>query len=159
MNPPKCDDLDYIHFLTASVGVFTCTEAARCQPEIDNSPSHDAFTRLLQRQPPDTEALWEEVKGIIQLQKGFLIIDDTILDKPYAKNMSLVYHQWSGKHHQLVNGINICTLLWTDGNAIIPVDFRIYDIDVDGKTKNDHFREMLYQARDKRLSAPYCPIR
>jgi putative transposase len=149
LNPARCNDLDYIHFLTASVGVFTCTEAARCQPEVDNSPSHDAFTRLLQRQPPDTEALWEEVKGIIQLQKGFLIIDDTILDKPYAKNMSLVYHQWSGKHHQLVNGINICTLLWTDSNAIIPVDFRIYDIDVDGKTKNDHFREMLYQAKDR----------
>jgi putative transposase len=149
LNPAKCDDLDYIHFLIASANVFTCTEAARCQPESENSPAHDAFTRLLQRQPPDTEALWKEVKGIIQLQKGFLIIDDTILDKPYAKNMSLVYHQWSGKHQQLVNGINIVTLLWTDGNAIIPVDFRIYDINSDCKTKNDHFQDMLYGARDR----------
>jgi putative transposase len=149
LNPAKCDDLDYIHFLIASANVFTCTEAARCQPESENSPAHDAFTRLLQRQPPDTEALWNEVKGIIQLQKGFLIIDDTILDKPYAKNMSLVYHQWSGKHQQLVNGINIVTLLWTDGNAIIPVDFRIYDINSDCKTKNDHFQDMLYGARDR----------
>ncbi len=149
MNPAKCDELDYIHFLIASVDIFTCTEAARCQPEDQNSPSHDAFTRLLQRQPPDTEALWDEVKGIIQLQKGFLIIDDTVLDKPYAKNMSLVYRQWSGKHQRMVNGINICTLLWTDGNAIIPVDFRIYDIDVDGKTKNDHFQDMLHEARDR----------
>jgi hypothetical protein len=66
---------------------------------------------------------------------GFLIIDDTTLDKPYAKNMDLVYRQWSRKHHRVVNGINSRTLLWTDGNAIIPVDFGIYDIDADGKTK------------------------
>ena len=83
MHPSKCDDLDYIHFLIASVDVFTCTEAARCQP-LENNPSHDAFTRLLQRQPPDTEALWTEVSHIVQPRKGFLIIYDTILDKPYA---------------------------------------------------------------------------
>jgi hypothetical protein len=29
MNPPRCDDLDYIHFLIAAQKVFTCTEAAR----------------------------------------------------------------------------------------------------------------------------------
>ena len=149
LNPAKCDDLDYIHFLIASVDVFTCTEAARCQPVGENNPSHDSFTRLLQRQPPDTDALWDEVREIIQLQDGFLVIDDSTLDKPYAKNMELVYHQWSGKQHRLVNGINICTLLWTDGNAIIPVDFRIYDIDTDGKTKNDHFRDMLRKAKER----------
>jgi hypothetical protein len=33
MNPPKCDELDYIHFLIAIQKIFTCTEAARCQPE------------------------------------------------------------------------------------------------------------------------------
>ena len=33
LNPAKCDDLDYIHFLIASMtmDVFSCTEAARCQ--------------------------------------------------------------------------------------------------------------------------------
>lgn len=136
MNPAKCDDLDYINFLLASVDVFSCMEAARCYSDGDNSPSHDAFTRLLRRQPPDTEALWNEVSGVIQPQRGFLIIDDTILDKLYAKNMELVYHQWSGKHHRVVCGINVTTLLWTDGNAIIPVDFRIYDKDNNFKTKN-----------------------
>jgi putative transposase len=33
MNPPKADELDYIHFLIAAQKVFTCTEAARCQPK------------------------------------------------------------------------------------------------------------------------------
>ena len=149
MNPARCKDLDYIHFLIASVDVFTCTEAAKCQPLRENNPSHDAFTRLLQRQPPDTDALWNEVNSIVQPENGFLIADDTLLDKPYAKKMDLVYHQWSGKQHRIVNGINVCTLLWTNGSAMIPVDFRIYDIKSDGKTKNDHFEDMLHRAKER----------
>jgi putative transposase len=65
MNPPKADDLDYIHFLVATQKTFTCTEAARSQPETQNPPAHDAFTRLLTREPPDTEALWEEAKTLV----------------------------------------------------------------------------------------------
>jgi len=55
--------LIFINFLIAASNVFSCTEAARCYPIVANAPSHDAFTRCLQRQPPDTEALWEEVKS------------------------------------------------------------------------------------------------
>lgn len=97
LNPSKCYDLDYIHFLMASSDVFSCTKAARCNPNEVNGPSHDAFTRLLQRPPPDTDALWNEVQSIIQVNNGFLIIDDTVLDKLYAKNISRVYRQYSGK--------------------------------------------------------------
>ena len=52
MNPAQCDDLDYIHFLIAAQKVFTCTEAARCAPEGERTPAHDAFTRLLQSYAP-----------------------------------------------------------------------------------------------------------
>jgi len=34
MNPPKADELDYIHFLIAAQKVFTCTEAARSHSEL-----------------------------------------------------------------------------------------------------------------------------
>ena len=95
MNPAKCDDLDYIHFLIASVDVFTCTEAARCQPVGENNSSHDAFTRLLQRQPPDTDALWGEVLDIVQPQDVFLVIDDSTLDKSYAKFVSPLQSPWT----------------------------------------------------------------
>jgi putative transposase len=149
INPPKCSDLDYINFLIASSRVFSCTEASKCNCFDSNNPAHDSFTRLLLRQPPDTEALWEEVKDLVISETGFLIIDDTTLDKPYSKQIDLVYRQWSGKHHQVVNGINLETVIWTDNEAIIPVDFRIYDIDTDGKTKNDHFLDMLNKAEER----------
>ena len=96
INPVKCTEHDYINFLIASSRVFTCTEASKCSFLDSSSPAHDSFTRLLGRQPPDTDALWGEVKDLIIPETGLLIIDDTVLDKPYAKHMDLVYRQWSG---------------------------------------------------------------
>ena len=155
MNPPKCDDLDYIHFLIAAQRVFTCTEAARCQPPTEDAPAHDAFTRLLQRQPLDTEALRQEAKAYVDRKSGILVLDDTTLDKPYAKKMDLVTYHWSGKHQRVVKGINLQTLLWTDGKALIPCDFRVYDAPFGGKTKNEHFFKMLKRAKERGFEPEY----
>jgi putative transposase len=141
MNPPKCDDLDYIHFLIAAQKVCTGTEAARCAPEGAHPPAHDAFTRLLQRQPPDTEALWREAQAFVDRQRGLLVLDDTTLDKPYARQMELVTFHWSGKQRRVVQGIALMTLLWTQGQALLPCDFRVYDKPAGGQSKNQHFRE------------------
>jgi len=155
MNPSKCDELDYIHFLIAAQKVFSCTEAARCQPEDIDAPAHDAFTRLLTRQPPDTEALWQETKGLVNLKGGLLVLDDTTLDKPYARSIELVTRHWSGKHHRVVLGINLISLLWTDGQALIPTNFRVYDKPIGGKNKNEHFRDMLAAAKERGFEPGY----
>jgi len=155
MNPPKCDDFDYIHFLIAAQKTFTCTEAARCQPKGKDAPAHDAFTRLLQRQPLDTEALWQEAERFVDKRRGFLVLDDTTLEKPYAQKMELVTYHWSGKHQKVVKGIALLTLLWTDGKALIPCDFRVYDKPLSGQTKNDHFRAMLKAAKERGLEPEY----
>jgi putative transposase len=90
MNARKVDGLDYIQFLIAARRVFACTEAAACQPERTDPPAHDAFTRLLSRQPPDTALLWQEAEPLIRREVGALILDDSTLDKPYGKNMAWV---------------------------------------------------------------------
>jgi len=147
MNPAKCDELDYIQFLIAAQAVYSTTEAARCDPrESPARPAHDAYTRLLQRQPPDTDALWAEVQGCVQLAGGMLVVDDSTLDKPYAHQMDLVSRQWSGKHKRVVWGINLISLVWTAGDARFPVDCRLYDKPHDDLSKNDHFRTMLTTA-------------
>jgi hypothetical protein len=149
MNAPKVDELDYIQFLIAARRVFTCTEAATCQPEQAAPPAHDAFTRLLSRQPPDTAALWQEVKSLVQQREGALLLDDSTLDKPYAQTMALVTRHWSGKHHRVVQGINLISLVWTGDGALLPCDFRLYDRPVDGQTKNEHARAMLAEAHQR----------
>jgi putative transposase len=109
----------------------------------------DAYTRLLQRQPPDTDALWAEVHSCVQLAGGMLVVDDSTLDKPYAHHMDLVSRQWSGKHKRVVWGINLISLVWTAGDARFPVDCRLYDKAHDGLGKNDHFRDMLTTAQTR----------
>jgi hypothetical protein len=157
LNLAKCDALDYIDFLVASQRNFSCSEASRCQPhKIDHSitAAHDAFNRLLLRLPQNTQALYEEAKQLINKQGGFLIVDDSTLDKPYCEKIDLVTYHWSGKHHRVVRGINLITLLWSDGQVHIPIDFRIYN-KADGKTKNDHFQELLKTVYNRGFKPKY----
>jgi hypothetical protein len=65
--------------------------------------------------------------------------------------MALVTRHWSGKHGRVVQGINLVSLVWTDGDACLPCDFRIYNKSQDGLSKNDHFRQMVQTAHDHGL--------
>jgi putative transposase len=147
MNTPKCSEYDYINFLVAAQRVFSAVEAARSHPDGERKPAHDAYTRLLQRLPPDSEALWAEVQGCIDVLTGLLVLNDTTLDKPYASKMTLVSRHWSSKHHEVVQGINLLSLVWSDGDACLPCDYRLYNKAQDGLSKNDHFRALLEQAK------------
>jgi len=157
VNPARYTEQDYIKFLIASYRMCTCTEAARCIPESRIQAAHDAINRFLERQSSDTEALWQEALPFIVKDSGFLIIDDTTLDKPYSHQIELVTYHWSGKHQEVVEGINLVTLLWTDGTSIIPLDFRVYDHYYDGKTKFDHFQDMLNKAKERGFE-PQCVL-
>lgn len=149
MNAARATDLEYIDFLVASPQVVTCTEAARVQPPGPRQAAHDALTRLLHRLEPDPTPLWEEAQQHVNLEGGLLVLDDTTLDKPYAHHIELVHRHWSGKHHRVVRGINLVTLLWSDGTHAVPCDYRLYDKPVDGVTKNAHFRDMLAAAHKR----------
>ena len=124
MYPPRCDDLGYIQSLVAAQKIFTCIEAAKCYLEDEDSPAHDALTRLLQRQLPDTEALWQESKRLIGRDKGEFTLADTTLDKPYAQKADPVTYHWSGKHIRMVNGIDLLPLLWSDGGGVDTIRFQ-----------------------------------
>jgi putative transposase len=111
MNPPECNEMDYINFLIAAQKVFSSVEASHTHPADQPGPAHDAYTRLLKRLPPDSQALWREVKPLINFRQGVLVSDDSTLDKPYAAHMALVSRHWSGKHHSVVQGINLISLV------------------------------------------------
>lgn len=147
MNPPKFTEDDYINFLVASPKIFTCTEAERVQSGQENSPSHDSVSRLLHRLKASASDLRNEALPFVSLKNGVLIPDDSALDKLYAQHIEPVCRHWSGKHHSAVKGINLLTLLRTDGDAHIPCDCRIYSKTQDGKTKNGHFADLLYNAK------------
>jgi putative transposase len=155
MNAPKVTDLDYINFLLAAPRVVSCTEGARVQPEGPRRAAHDALNRLLDRLEPDTMPLWREAEPLVDRTLGLLVIDDTTLDKPYARKIALVHRHWSGKHRRIVAGINLVTLVWSDDTHAVPCDYRLFDAPNDGLTKNDHFRSMLQTAKERHFSPRY----
>jgi len=102
--------------------------------------------------------LWDLVAPLIDSDsnQSYLILDDSVQNKQYSKHIELVKLQYSGAEHGLVRGIDIVNLIYTNGKdgGYFPIDFRIFDIDSDGKSKHDHFREMLIRAvADKRIKA------
>ena len=93
----------------------------------------------------------------VSRSRGILAVDDATLDKPYAHEIELVHRQWSGKHHRVVQGINLVTLLWSDGDRHVPVDWRVYDKPHDHATKNDHFGAMTDTAHARGFT-PECVV-
>ena len=90
MNSPRYSSEEYIQFLIASPKNTTCMEASKCTPDKENQPAHDAINRLLQKQPLNTKALWEESKHLVRKDRGVIVLDDTTLDKPYSQKTDLV---------------------------------------------------------------------
>jgi hypothetical protein len=111
----------------------------------------------LHRLEPDPATLWGEVQGHVDRERGVLVVDDSTLDKPYAHKMELVHRHWSGKHRAVVDGINLITLVWADGDATVPCDWRVFDKPRDGITKNEQLAAMLLTAR-ARAFAPACVL-
>src|SRR5262245_39055729 len=122
MSHPKCRDTDYIDFLIATPRAASCCEAARSGPPARDPAAHDAYTRLLTRLGPDPETLYREVEPLLDKGDGVLVLDDSTLDKLHAKAIEPVHRHRSGKHKSVVRGINLISLIWTDGDRILPTD-------------------------------------
>jgi putative transposase len=99
--------------------------------------------------PADRQALWEEARGLVSLKGGVLMIDDSTLDKPYANQIERVTRHWRGKHPAVVQGINLESLVWSDGERIVPVDCRLYAKAQDQQTKHDHAWAMVTTAKER----------
>ena len=97
------------------------------------------------------------MENLVKLDSGYLVADDSTLDKPYAPHIELVTRHWSAKHRAVVEGINLITLLWTDGDISIPVDWCVLDKESDGLSKNDHLRQMLETAPERGFK-PDCVL-
>jgi len=152
MSRHLCSKELYTAFLQASSIRYSSTALSDVSP-IDIS--HDSISNWIKSKNFQPKEIWHEVKNYIKdKNKGVLIVDDTILDKHRSKKIELVRYQYSGNAHDIIPGIGMTNLLWhsDEQNLNLPVDFRIYAPQEDGKTKNDHFKEMLKLAKQRGLS-------
>jgi hypothetical protein len=138
----------YIEYLIATVNNYTCTNLAEHLTDAQ-AMSHDAVTDFLHRGQLTARQLWAAVAADLDnTPDAYLVLDDSVHEKAYAKQVELVKTQYSGAKHGLAKGIGVLTLLHTTGTAqgFTPVDYRVYHPIGDGLTKHDHFRAMLLNA-------------
>lgn len=143
--------LDYCQYLLVSQINYTLTNFAdHC-----GRFSHDAINRYLRGERITPRLVWENVRGqVMATAQGYLIFDDTVLDKDTAAAIDLVRHQYSGNAKAVIKGIGVVTGVYVNPalDQFWLIDYRIYDPDGDGKTKLDHVREMLVNVvHQKRL--------
>jgi SRSO17 transposase len=113
--------------------------------------SHDSVSDYLAREKATARQVWELAREIIKDDAtSYLIVDDSVQDKRYSRKIELVKNQYSGAEHGLVNGIAIVNLVHSDGIDFAPIDYRVYAPMQDGKSKNEHFREMLIAAKKEK---------
>ena len=142
----------YVDLVSTPIN-YTCTNLA----EHLEGMSHDAVSDFLKRERLTASHLWELVAGQIEdSPDAYLIIDDSVQDKRYSRSIEMVKLQYSGAEGGLVRGIAVVNLIHTSGEDgdYYPIDFRIYAKEADGKSKNDHFQELLLRAvGDKQIQA------
>src|SRR5690606_2295223 len=120
-----------------------------------NSISHDSISRWLNSVHFKPKDLWNMVSSKINLaEPNILICDDTVLEKSRNCTIESVTYQYSGNAHKVIAGIGMINLAWRslETENLLPVDYRIYDKDIDGKNKNEHFRDMLLLAKQRKLN-------
>lgn len=156
MQKQKCSLELYTNFLIANQNRYSGSELSRVSPVEDLC--HDSVSRWLSSSNFTPSDLWNQVKNLVDVKTGYLLCDDTLLNKQYSRVNELAKKQYSGNEHGLVNGICLVNLLWTSGDEFIPVDYRIYKKDSDDKTKNDHFQDMLKRAEGRGFSPLYVLI-
>jgi hypothetical protein len=81
----------YSDFLIAQSQYATATSLSNL---LEGSISHDRFTRFLNKNAFSSKDLWQYVKPKVRQQEldqeGVLIIDDTIEEKPYTDENTIV---------------------------------------------------------------------
>jgi len=135
----------YVEYLICTIGNYTGSNLAEHMDDV----SHDVITDYLSNERHTARGLWELVERMVKdNSEAFMLVDDSVQDKRYSRFIELVKMQYSGAEHGLVRGIGVVNLVHSAGvkQDFYPIDYRVYAPDQDGKTKNDHFADMVINA-------------
>ena len=153
----------YSDYLIAS---FSQTSATGLSHLLNGEISHDQVTRFLSKEEKTGKHLWLMVKPLIkqiQSDKGVLIIDDSIEEKPYTDENDLICWHFDHSKNRSVKGINFVSCLYQNTyqkqEVSLPISFelvkkteRYFDKKTkkekrrSTKTKNTMAQEMMLQA-------------
>jgi len=135
----------YGQFLVNGIKNFTGTYFS----DIVEGLYHDRGWRFLNGAKLGSKVIWKKAKqDIVYSKQGYLVFDDSVLDKSYSKNIEIARRQYSGTTHGVVMGIGVVNCIYCNPelDRYWIIDAGIYNPDEDGKKKYEHVAEMLLQA-------------
>lgn len=132
----------YCQYLLTSPTNYTLTNFA----DHVEGMSHDSINRFFRNERITPRLVWENVElQIDPHEDGCIVFDDSIVDKDFSHKIELVRRQYSGNAHAIIKGIGVvnCVYVNPQSGQYWVIDYRIYDLDGDGKSKLTHVSEML----------------
>jgi len=108
--------------------------------------SHDQVSRFLRDSKLSPKIVRDKALSEIPISPhGFILFDDTVIDKNSSFQIEAVRSQYSGNAHDVIKGIGLVTCVYysPDVDQFYALDYRIFDPESDGNSKIDHVWEML----------------
>src|SRR5918911_5501963 len=138
----------YLMALLYFTNITTCSAMS----DAFDSVSHDQLTRMLQGPWSGHTLLNLTLRLLFTVAGGYLILDDTVIEKPYARLLGEAAWVWSSKQRKVVFGVSVVLLVWTDGQVRIPLAFRLWH--KGGPSKFTLALELLSYARNRLRCKP-----
>jgi hypothetical protein len=111
------------------------------------SVSHDRLTRMLQADWSGHPLLESACRMLFVWERGYLLLDDTVIAKPFATAMESLAWVFSSQERRPVLGFSLVLLVWTEGTLRIPLGVRLWR--KGGPSKYELALELLSSARNR----------
>ena len=138
-------------------GLMCVFENATCVAlsEISQN-SHDNLTRVLNGKEFCWQTLLQNflLRTFGRLQGGWLIIDDTIISKRFAKHIENISWLFDSSVGRSILGLNLVMIAWSNGQITIPLALKVYQKH-SGKTRIDLAVELIYYAKSLNIKPKY----
>jgi len=104
----KINKEDYCQFLISAQNNFTMTAMSEFYPQV----AHDKINRWTKETKLTPSILWKYTKLIIKNRQGYMIVDNTIIEKNRGKAIDLTQPCCSSSDKKYVNDLNLTSLIW-----------------------------------------------
>jgi putative transposase len=138
-------------YLTALLYYRTSTSCVALAEALQ-TVSHDRLTRVLRGDWSGHTLLERAWRTLFVWERGYLIIDDTVIPKPFATAIEGLAWVYSSQERKPVYGLALVLLVWTDGTVRIPLGMRFWH--KGGPSKYVLALELLSYARNRLRCRP-----
>jgi hypothetical protein len=138
-------------YLTALLYYGTSTSCVALAEALQ-TVSHDRLTRMLQADWSGQTLLELAVRTLFVWERGYLILDDTVIPKPFATAIESLAWVYSSQERKPVYGLSLVLLIWTNGTLRIPLGIRFWH--TGGPSKYALALELLSYARNRLRCRP-----